>query len=225
MVIDQGVFDVKNKKKRKGNPNLRKLHADGRFYGKYKRKPDRTIPLEDFKRALEGYTLSTGHRPVFVKATRDKSYLAAIFVLGARKLEPCEVVKEDIRVTETHLFIKIPAFKHGERADVLKVNLATPGVDWIIKQWQHTRKGRKVWPLSPSTAYRIVLRALGVCPHWLRHNWITDKQKRLKGTPSEVDRKIMAWTGIKRRQTLDSYRLKTKQDIDEIGDLEAEVEA
>jgi len=35
----------------------------------------------------------------------------------------------------------------------------------------------------------------------------------------------MAWTGIKRRQTLDSYRLKTKQDIDEIGDLEAEVEA
>ncbi len=207
---------------KRGNPYKKRLHKDGRLYGKYKVKPNQPISMEDLERALAGERLSSGHMPKFIKKVRDRAYVTLLFWVGPRKLEPAEVKKEDVVIDKTHLYIKIPAFKGGERAGVLKLRRTRAGVPYIIMQWKKTRKGRALFPLSPSTAYRIVTRALGVCPHWLRHNWITRAQKTLKGSPSEVDRKIMAWTGIKRRQTLDSYRMKTEEDIDEIADMEVE---
>lgn len=211
---------VKGLQSRRGNPYKRKMHKDGRFYGKYKQKPNTQIKIDDLERALNGQKLTDGHKPVFVKPTRDKSYLVFTYWVGSRKLEPAEILKEDIAVTKTHVHVKIPAFKHGERGGILKIRRGNIGVEWIIKQWKRTKKKKHVWPLSSSTAYRIITRALGKCPHWLRHNWITTKQQSLPGEPSEVDRKIMAWTGIKRRETLDNYRMKMQEDIDEIAELE-----
>ncbi|NVM21774.1 MAG: hypothetical protein HWN68_08340 [Desulfobacterales bacterium] len=205
---------------KRGNPYKKKLHEDGRFYGKYKVKPNSQIPVEDLERALNGEQLSSGHQPKFVKLVRDKSYVVFTFYVGSRKLEPTKVLKEDMVVTDTHIHVQIPAFKHGERGGPLKIRRSNVGVEWIVKQWKKTKKRKPVWPLSPSTAYRIIMRALGRCPHWLRHNWITTKQQTLLGTPSDVDRKIQSWTGIKRRQTLDNYRMKMQKDIDEIAELE-----
>jgi len=213
-----------------GNPYRKQIHADGRVYGKYKVKPDRQIPVEDLQAALEGRTLSSGHRPKFVKGLRDKSFLAMAFHTGARKLEPCPVYrngqlvypgirKEDLILTDTEIIFSIPVFKHGERAGPLRLRLDRPGVDLIIQQWQKTRKGKPLWPLKKDTAYRIVIRALGVCPHWLRGNFITTMQQRLEGTPADADRKIMAWTGQKRRETLDNYRIKKVEDLAEISDV------
>jgi len=213
-----------------GNPYKTKLHADGRLYGKYKEKPDRQIPVEDLQAALDGRTLSNGHRPKFAKGLRDKSFLVMIFHTGARKLEPCPVykngklvkpgiLKENMVIQEDRIVFQIPAFKHGVRADVLELKRDRPGVDLIVQQWQKTRKGKALWPLSEDTAYRIVKRALGVCPHWLRHNFITTMQQRLEGPPAEVDRKIMSWTGHKQRTSLDHYRMKMKKDITEIADV------
>jgi len=213
-----------------GNPYRKQIHADGRVYGKYKVKPDRQIPVEDLQAALEGRQLSSGHRPKFVKALRDKSYLVLVFHTGARKLEPCPVYKngqliyqgirkEDLVLTDQEIIFSIPAFKHGQRAGALRLRLDRPGVDLIVQQWQKTRKGKPVWNIGRGTAYRIVERALGVCPHWLRANFITTMQQRLEGTPAEADRKIMAWTGQKRRETLDNYRIKKVEDITEISDV------
>jgi hypothetical protein len=135
-------------------------------------------------------------------------------------MEATKVLKEDMVFTEGYLFIKIPAFKHGERAGVLKLKMSNVGMEFVKQQWERTKKHKQLWSLSPSTAYRIVVRALGKCPHWLRHNWITTKQQQLEGNPTEVDRKIQSWTGIKHRETLDNYRLKMEKDISEIADLE-----
>lgn len=219
-----------HKKGRGGNPYRKQIHADGRLYGKYKTKPDRQIPVEDLQAALEGRKLSSGHRPKFSKGLRDKSFLVMLFHTGARKLEPCPVYKngqlvspgirkEDMVIMQDKIVFQIPAFKHGARADVLELKRDRVGVDLIIQQWQKTRKGKPLWNLSEDTAYRIVKRALGVCPHWLRHNFITTMQQRLDGTPSDVDRKIMSWTGHKQRASLDHYRMKMKKDITEISDV------
>lgn len=213
-----------------GNPYRKTIHADGRVYGKYKVKPDRQIPVEDLQAALEGRPLSTGHRPKFSKGLRDKSFLVMIFYTGARKLEPCPVyrngqlvkpgiLKENMVIMDDKIVFQIPAFKHGSRADALELKRSRPGVDLIVQQWQKTRKGKPLWSLSEDTAYRIVKRALGVCPHWLRHNWITTMQQKLKGTPSDVDRKIMSWTGHQQRGSLDHYRMKMQKDITEISDV------
>jgi site-specific recombinase XerD len=218
------------KKARRGNPYRKILHADGRLYGKYKTRPDRQIPVEDLQAALEGRQLSNGHRPKFTKGLRDKSYVVLIFHTGARKLEPCPVyrngqlihsgiLKEDLVVLEDKIVFHIPAFKHGARADVLQLKRDRVGIDLIIQQWQKTRKGKPIWNISPSSSYRIIKRALGVCPHWLRHNFITTMQQRLEGTPSDVDRKIMSWTGHQQRTSLDHYRMKMKKDITEVSDV------
>lgn len=205
---------------RRGNPYKKKLHNNGRFYGKYKEKPNREISKEDYERALQGKRLQSGHKPKFVKQRRDKSFLAFSFLVGTRKMEPTGMLKEDMVITETHIHAMVPVFKHGERADVLRIRRSNVGAELIVEQWKKTKKGKKIWDISPSTAYRIIKRALGVCPHWLRHNWITMHQRILPGSPSEVDRKIMSWTGHKRRESLDSYRLKKKEDIEEIAALE-----
>lgn len=204
---------------KRGNPYTKTFHADGRLYGKYKEKPNEQISLEDLQRALAGQRLSYGHMPRFVKPVRDKSYTVFMYYVGARKLEPAKVLKENMFVTGTHIVVDIPAFKHGERAGPLEIRRDRPGTEWIILRWQKTRKGRQIWPLKPATAYRIIKRALGRCPHWLRHNFITTAQQKLEGQPLEVDTKIMAWTGIKRRDTLDNYRMKKQKDIKDISDM------
>lgn len=213
-----------------GNPYKKKIHADGRLYGKYKEKPNRQIPVEDLQAALDGRILSNGHRPKFVKGLRDKSFVVMIFHTGARKLEPCPVYKngqlikpgikkEDMVIMEDKIVFQIPAFKHGARADLLELKRGRVGVDLIVQQWQKTRKGKPLWALSKNAPYRIVMRGLGVCPHWLRHNFITTMQQKLEGTPSDVDQKIMSWTGHRQRTSLDPYRMKMKKAITEIADV------
>lgn len=198
----------------------RMVHDDGREYGKYKVKPNSQITVEDLQRSLNGGRLSTGHSPKFVRPLRDKSYTVITYWVGSRKMEVTRVLKEDCVVTEEFFVIKIPAFKHGQRAAPLKIKLSNVGMNLVVQQYERAKAKKKIWNLSKATAYRVIVRALGVCPHWLRHNFITTKQQTLTGNPSDVDRKIQAWTGIKHRQTLDNYRMIMEKDIDEIAELE-----
>lgn len=208
------------KNKRRGNPHKRKLHKDGRVYGKYEVYPDEQISIKELKRALKGKTLSNGHKPKFVKPGRDKAFLTILFLMGPRKLEPTKMVKENIVLTKKYLVMLMPVFKGGERAGPIKLKIGKPGVEYVIKQWKRTRKGKRVFQFSPSTAYRIVKRALGVCPHWLRHSFITTIQRNMPGNPAAVDGKIMSFTGHKSRSSLDHYRIKSDKDITEIAEVE-----
>lgn len=208
------------KKRKRGNPYKRVLHLDGRIFGKYKNYPDRQISRQDFLKALKGKQLSSGHKPRFVKPSRDKAYLTVLFFMGPRKLEPTVMSKENVVLTKKYLVMLMPVFKGGERAGPIKLKRDKPGVEYVIKQWQRTKKGKQIFRFSASTAYRIVTRALGVCPHWLRHNFITIVQRNMPGNPTAVDEKIMSFTGHKSRSSLDHYRIKSDQDITEIAEVE-----
>jgi hypothetical protein len=135
-------------------------------------------------------------------------------------MEITKVQKEDMIWDQDFLHIKVPAFKHGERAGPLKIKRTNPGLDLVFQQYEKIKPKHPVWPIKKSTAYNIITRALGICPHWLRHNFISSKQRNLAGTPSEVDETIQSWTGIRSRATLDNYRLKIQKDIDKIAEME-----
>jgi integrase len=143
-----------------------------------------------------------------------------LFHTGARKLEPAAVTKADMTVDDAAVYVNIPAFKHGERAGPLRIRRDLVGMQWVVRQYQAVKqKNRQLWPLSSTGAYRVVHDALGVCPHWLRHNWITTAQQLLDGTAQTVDMKIQSWTGIKTRATLDNYRLKQEKDIADVSEI------
>ncbi len=183
-----------------------------RYPHKYKNgKPDQEITEEEFLAALTS--------KLFVEPLRDKSYLAITFWIGSRKTEALEIFKENIHEEGASLFVKIPAKKHGQRGGEIELLLNWPGVDLIKQQWQQTRKGRKIWPISPKTAERIIKRVWpDKTPHWLRYRVIT-RLRRLRDQQKISTDDIKSYTGIRRDSTIESYGLKTQAGIHKISNL------
>lgn len=202
------------------NPYKRKLHEDGREYGKYKVKPNSKISFEDYKRALNNEPLTDGTKPHWIDPIRDKSYVAIMFLTGARRREPLFLKHEDIAIADGYVFVKLPALKRGQRAGILKLKLDQVGVDYIVKQWQKSKQGKPIWNMSDDTGYRIIQRTFGKCPHWLRHSFITTMFDILPYNVNESARIIASWTGHKQVTNLNIYVMKTKEAIDEIADID-----
>lgn len=183
-----------------------------RYPHKYKYgKPDEPISKVDLEHALK-----EGH---FASPLKHKSYLVITALIGSRKTEALEIFREDIRHSGDSLFVKIPAKKHGQRGGELELPLSWPGMDLVHQQWQRTRAGKKVWRMSPSTAWRIVKRVFPKkSPHHLRWTVITElraaKDERLITTDE-----IKSWTGIKRDATIEGYGLKTQAGIHRISEI------
>lgn len=174
-------------------------------------KPNRETTLEEFQEALDH-----GH---FTQPLKQKSFLAALYWIGARRTEPLEVLKEDIVLEGESLFIKMPAKKHGYRGGSLELPLSWPGVELIKERWEKTSSGRKVWPFSTSTAYRIIKRIWPErSPHWLRYHVVT-KLRRLKDQQKIDTDDIKSWTGIKRDSTIEGYGLKTQGKIHKVSQV------
>lgn len=178
--------------------------------GKYKHgKPNSEISLEDLKQAIEHGEF---------KRSSHKSYLVALYWIGARRTEPLEVKKEDIRLEGDSLYVTIPAKKRGERGGEIKLPLKWFGVDLILERWKRTRKGRRLWNFSSSTAYRIIKRLWPEkTPHWLRYNRVTKLRKMRDKKEIDTDA-IKSWTGIKRDQTIEGYGMKTQQKIHDVAE-------
>jgi integrase len=144
------------------------------------------------------------NRGVFKQPLRDKSFLALLYWTGVRKSEAYERVKEDFIVTETDLVIDFhQRKKNGLEVPPLEIPLDLPYMNLILERVQKTRQGRRVWPLSSATAWRIVKRALGekYYPHFLRLNRIT----RMFDDPTTTIPEAKSWTGIKTAKALDVY--------------------
>jgi integrase len=179
--------------------------------GKYKHgKPNQETEPEELKEALEkGY---------FASPLMHKSYLAALYWIGARRTEPLEVKKEDVTLEADRLAIVIPAKKHGQRGGAVKLPLSWLGVELIKERWEKTRPGKKLWPFKTSTAYLIIKRIWPEkSPHWLRHNRIT-KLRRLRDEKKLGLDHIKSWTGIKSDRTIEGYGMKTQEKINEVAD-------
>lgn len=184
-----------------------------RYAHKYKTgKPDQEITEEDYQIAL-------ANKQNFADPLMHKSYLAITFWIGSRKTEALEIFKEDIHQEGSSLFVKIPAKKHGQRGGEIELPLNWLGVDLIKLQWQKTKKGRKIWPFSPATAWRIIKRIWpDKSPHHLRYRVIT-KLRRLRDQGKVTTDDIKSYTGIRRDSTIEGYGLKTQAGIHKISNI------
>jgi integrase len=180
--------------------------------GKYKHgKPNKEITLEEFQEALDSKK--------FADPLMHRSYLAVLFWIGARRSEPLNMVKEDIREEEGSLLLKIRALKHGERGGEVELPLSWPGVQFIKERWMKTRATRKLWPFTYQTAYRIVKRIWPErTPHWLRWKTVTVMRRlRDQGKISTDD--IKSWTGIKSDRTIEGYGIKSQAGIHKVSQV------
>ena len=177
--------------------------------GKYKHgKPNREISIKEFVEFLD--------KGEFDKPSH-KAFFVLIFWIGCRRSEPLKMIKEDIRESEGSLFVKIPAFKRGERGGEIELPLDFPGMEFIKKRWLKTNKKRRLFPFSTSTSWRIVKRIDNkLSPHWFRHNRIT-KLRKLKDQGKISQDDIKSWTGLKRDATIEGYGMTTQQGIHKIS--------
>lgn len=177
-------------------------------------KPDQPITKAMLQEALE--------KGKFTDPLAHKSYLMISALIGSRKTEALEIRKEDMHLEGSSLYVKIPAKKHGARGGELELPLTWMGMDLILLQWRKTRKGKKVWRFSPSTAWRIVKRIFpNMSPHWLRWTVITEL-RALKDERKITTDEIKSWTGIKRDSTIEGYGLKTQAGIHKISEIRSQ---
>ncbi len=188
-----------------------------RYPHKYKNgKPDEEISQEEFEEALK--------KKDYADLLRDTSYLSMVFWTGARRTEPLEMYKENLKPDHDEtgkeiILVSIPAKKMGKRGGELQLSLEWPGVDLIIKHWLTVKKKRKIWPMSSWTAARIIQKAFpGKTPHYLRYRFITSLRREKDRGNLNID-DIKAWTGLKRDSTIEGYGLKTQAGINKISGL------
>ena len=179
--------------------------------GKYKNgKPNREISVIELIKYLEKAT--------FIRLSH-KAYFVLLYWIGARRTEPLNLLKEDLREESDRLFMKIPAFKHGERGGEIELPMDLPGIIFLKNRWIKTRKHRRLFPFATSTSWRIIKRVdPKLSPHWFRHNRITKFRKLLDLKKISKD-DIKSWTGIKSDRTIEGYGMKTQEGISKIAKL------
>ena len=195
----------------KGQPEvLRDSLGRKRYPHKYQfGEPDEPITKADLEHALK-----TGH---FTDPLSHKSYLVITALIGSRKTEALEILKENIHQEGSSLFVNIPAKKHGQRGGDIELPLSWLGMDLVLQQWQKTRKGKRIWRFSPHTAWRIVKRVFPrKSPHHLRWTVVTEL-RALKDARQITTDEIKSWTGIKRDSTIEGYGLKTQAGIHKVS--------
>lgn len=131
-----------------------------------------------------------------------KSFVAFLYWTGVRKSEALERTPEDFVTKDGVLIITAPAKKQGKRKP-LEVDTDLPYVGLIIEQINNTLAGRRVWPFSAVTAWKIAKRVMGkeYYPHYFRLNRAT---RFLEDTTTSIP-DMKAWFGWKRTATIDEY--------------------
>lgn len=185
---------------------------------KYKHgKQTTTMDFETFKEAMED-------RRCFVKGDLHRSFLAFLYWFGVRRSEALERVKEDFSIEDGRfLVINCPAKKHGRR-EILKAPLDLPFMDLICSQVETTKPGRRVWPFSGWTAWRVTKRVLGkrYYPHFLRLNRAVHFLDDATTTIPEMQ----AWFGWRQIKTIDSYLGYSKRHLEkQASRLRSEIES
>ena len=170
---------------------------------KYKHgKQEEWMTFEDFQHIMEDGK--------FVKPLRDKSYLAFLYWAGPRRSGAIERTKEDFQVQKGALVANIPPKKGGLKAPPIEIPVDLPYVDLIIKRVKKTKSGKRVWPISPVTAWRIVKRVMPKhYPHFFRGNRAT----AFLDDPTTTTPQMMAWFRWRSSRTVDNYILKSKRHI------------
>lgn len=160
---------------------------------------------------------------------RDRSYLAFLYWTGVRRSEAYERVKEDFEIKNGVLMVNVPAKKKGERGGSLRIRVDLPFVNLIIERLNETRlcyhpevkrKGRYLWPVSDTTAWRIVKRVFPkVYPHFFRLN----RAVLFCQQPETTNVDVKSWFGWKSEKTIGFYMGVSEQSMIRMGNrLKAE---
>jgi integrase len=135
------------------------------------------------------------------KPLRDKSLLAFLYWFGVRRAEALERVKKDFTIKDGRLIVEAAPKKRGKRPP-LEIDTDLPYVELIMKQVEKTKPGCRVWPISSTTAWRIVKRVSEKhYPHFFRLNRAT----KFLDDPSTTIPEMKAWFGWKTTKTIDDY--------------------
>lgn len=172
-------------------------------------KPNKEIDLAELREAIEhGY---------FTKPQTQKPYVITTYWIGNRRTEPLGILKEQVRLEGSSLFITIPAHKGGIRGGEIELPLTWFGVDLIVERWNHTKPGKRLFPFETSTAYRTIKRLWPKrTPHWLRYNRITKMRAMRDARQIDTDA-IKSYTGIQSDQTIQRYGMKTQEKIHSVA--------
>jgi len=138
----------------------------------------------------------------FVKGLLHKSFLVFLYYIGCRKSEALELTKEKFRITQDYLFVDVSAKKHGIERSAFKLNRKLPYVWLILNQLEMTRPNRRVFPISPVTAWRIVKR---VAPEKYPHYFRLNRTVKFLNNPNVTLNEIRQWFAWKRMDTVNSY--------------------
>jgi integrase len=165
-------------------------------------KPNRAITVEDLHAGLK----KLEHEPLAYRA-----YLALVYWVGCRRGEPLRLLASDVYAEGFNLFIKhLPAFKRGHRAEVIELPLNLEGVDLIMLLAGEAKGNYPLFNFSSMTGYRIIVKALGVYPHWLRYDRITKIRRTIDGKKVSID-DAKSFTGIRSDRTMQGYGMTTDE--------------
>ena len=126
------------------------------------------------------------------------------------------IIKEDMVVEGGLLYLSSEPLKHGRRGDPLELSLKFPYVDAIVAQWKRAAEGKRVWPISQTSARTIVRQAeLHLYPHAFRMSLASAMARDPRMSISD----LQAWFGWSRSSTADAYlteqrsRVKARESI------------
>jgi len=111
------------------------------------------------------------------------------------------ILKEDMWIKGDTLYVQAVARKHGSREAPLELWVEFPYVDLIVKQWERTPEGERVWPISEWDSWDLMKKIdAEKYPHFFRFNRITEMC--LNPEMSVAD--ICNWSGLT-PQTVNKY--------------------
>lgn len=116
------------------------------------------------------------------------------------------ILKEDIQLKGR--FIRIQADevrKHGHRESPLWLPIDKPGVEDIVETWNATKKGKRLFPISRSYAWKFVKEVTGkLYPHFFRLNRAT----KFAEHPKTSIKDLKDWFGWVDARTIEKYLAK-----------------
>jgi integrase len=103
-----------------------------------------------------------------------KGFVALLYYSAVRKSEALRATREQFQVTRSDIVFSVgKRLKHGIETPPLKIPLAAPYVDALVKVIGDTSPGKAVFPYCKKTGYNIVARCFSY-PHFFRLSRITN---------------------------------------------------
>lgn len=130
-----------------------------------------------------------------------RAFAIMLYYTGVRVGELTRAKKEQFHVEDGILNFDVgPREKTKRLTSPLQIPISAPLMDEVLHIIKYTKKGRQVFDINRSTAWRMMERYFNAYPHYFRLNRLT--QFLLEGFSLP---EVIAWSGHKNVFGLDAY--------------------